>query len=204
MQTLVFYSSKGGGGKTTLCVHAAVAASATGSVAVLDCDPQGSSMAWAGARQAAAPVVVPCSPGRIREGIEAARDDGHVYCFVDAPPHALGAARDLLAAADLVVIPVRPSVLDLAALPQAAALVVQSGRPAVLVLSAARPRQAELEEVRRALETGYPWLVLETAIHDRLAFARALASGQAVSEFEPTGAAAREIKQLWRELRAQL
>lgn len=205
MHTLAFYSSKGGAGKTTLAVHVAVAAqTAGGSVAVLDADPQGSSLAWASARESETPVVVGCSPGRIREALSAAREDGHTHALIDPPPHALRAARELLAVADLVVIPVRPSVLDLAALPQAAQLVLESGRPAVLVLSAARPRMAELSEVRRALENGYPWPVAETVVHDRAAFARALASGQAVAEFEPSGTAALEIRNLWRELQAIL
>lgn len=204
MQTLVFYSSKGGAGKTTLCVHSAVAAAATGSVAVLDVDPQGSAMAWASARSAEAPVVVACTPGRVREAIQAAKEDGYDFCFVDAPPHALGAARDLMAVADWVVVPVRPSVLDMAALPQAGKLIAESKRPALLVLSAARPRMAELGEVRRSLEAGYPWPVAETVIHDRAAFARALATGLAAGEFEPQGAAAMEIRQLWQEVKALL
>ncbi|EGD16846.1 hypothetical protein XGA_4582 [Xanthomonas hortorum ATCC 19865] len=46
--------------------------------------------------------------------------------------------------------------------------------------------------------------MLETVIHDRTAYRRALAHGQAVGEFEPAGKAAFEIRALWREVHTLL
>lgn len=205
MNVITFFSQKGGSGKTTLAVHCAVAASAAGeSVAVIDADPQGSAAAWSGARQAQTPVVAVCDASRIRQAIAAARADGHTLAIIDAPPHAKASAAELLTIADLVVIPVRPTVLDLAALPQAVQLVTAATRPALFVLSAAKPRLAEVAEVRDALRDGYGWPVAETVIHDRAAFARALANGQAVAEFEPRGTAAQEIAALWSEVAAHV
>ena len=53
MNVIAFLSQKGGSGKTTLSVHTAVAAEATGErVCVIDADPQESATAWASAREA--------------------------------------------------------------------------------------------------------------------------------------------------------
>ena len=74
-----------------------------------------------------------------------------------------------------------------------------SGAKAAMLLSVAPTGVGETAETRKALEqTGWP--VLETVIHLRMAFRRALAQGQAVAEFEPSGKAAFEIRQVWREI----
>lgn len=205
MQVLTLFSQKGGSGKTTLAVHLGVAALADGQrVAIVDADPQGSACAWAGARKEAAPVVAQASAAQIRQVVAAAREDGHTLLIVDAPPHAKASARDLVSVSDLVAIPVRPTVLDLAALPQGVEVVRSAGRPAIFVLSSAKPRVVETAEVRDALEAGYGWPVARTVIHDRADFARALAQGQAVGEFAPRSVAATEIAALWSELRRVL
>nr|WP_184343017.1 hypothetical protein [Xanthomonas vasicola] len=46
--------------------------------------------------------------------------------------------------------------------------------------------------------------MLETVIHDRTAYRRALAHGQAVGEYEPGGKASFEIRALWREVNTLL
>lgn len=205
MHVVTFFSQKGGSGKTTLAVHTAVAAHAAGeNVAVIDADPQGSASAWSAARRATAPVVAVADAGKIRMVVHAAGEDGHTFAIIDAPPHAKASASELLTVASLVVIPVRPTVLDLAALPQAVQLVQAAGCPAIFVLSAAKPRLSETEEVRHALADGYGWPVAATVVHDRAAYARALATGQAVGEFEPKGQAAGEIEKLWAEIAARL
>lgn len=202
MRVITVAGQKGGAGKTTLAVHLAVAAAAAGHrVGMIDADPQGSATAWAKARPASAPAlpVAPLVGADVGRGIDAARADGFGVLIIDTPPHAARAASPALAAADLIVMPVRPSVLDLAALPAGLALVDASARPALLVLSAVPSRCAEEVEVRAAIEAAGRD-VAEGVIHDRADFRRALATGRAVAETSPTGPAAREIRQLWREI----
>ena len=56
MKTLAFLSQKGGSGKTTLAVHAAVAAHEDGErVVIVDTDIQRSATTWSEAREAVAP-----------------------------------------------------------------------------------------------------------------------------------------------------
>lgn len=206
MKTITVAGQKGGAGKTTIAVHLAAAAAAAGlRVAIIDADPQGSASAWASARPASAPPI-PVAPliGRdVVGGIDAARADGFDLVIVDTPPHSSAAAAPALGVADIVLVPVRPSVLDLAALPAALALVDAAGRPSVLVLSAIPSRCAEAPEVRATLEAGGR-AVAESEIGDRADYRRALASGHAVAETAPRSAAAREMRALWREVGAKI
>lgn len=205
MKTLVIAAQKGGAGKTTIAVHLAVAAHQAGlRVGVVDTDPQGSAVAWAEARgeDTGAPVpVVPLDPHAVGAGVATARADGYDLLIVDTPPHAAAGTAAALAHADFALMPVRPSMLDLAAVPASIALLQASGRPGAFVVSSAPVRASETRDTERALaESGYR--VLNTVIHDRTAYRRALAHGQAVGEFEPKGKAALEIKALWREVHA--
>lgn len=197
MHVIAYLSQKGGSGKTTLSVHTAVAAGAAGeAVCVIDADPQESATAWAGARQEATPVVATAQAGELAAVLDAAESEGITLAIIDAPPHAAPAAGQIARRADLVLIPVRPSAFDLAAVPAAVDIVRASKSPAAFVLSACPFRAPETAETREALAAyGLPIVPIE--ITDRRAFARAISSGTAVTEFEATGKAAEEIRGLW-------
>lgn len=204
MKTLVIAAQKGGAGKTTLAVHLAATAIAEGlRVGLVDTDPQGSAAAWANNRTDENLAVVPLAPHALGEGIAAAAADGYDLLVVDTPPHAAAGTAAALAHADLALIPVRPSMLDLAAVPASLQLLQASGRPGAFVVSAAPIRAGETRETERALASSGV-RVLTTTIHDRTAYRRALAHGKAVSEFEPRGKAAIEIRALWREVHTLL
>jgi chromosome partitioning protein len=124
-------------------------------------------------------------------------------CIIDSAPHAGAVATKLARSADLVVIPCRPDAIDLAAVGAAVDIVQAAGVPAVFVLSACPPRAPEIEETRAALlKSGYP--VASGCIIERRAFARAFATGRAVTEFETDGKAGEEIRALWRYLKEMM
>ncbi|KXK48044.1 MAG: hypothetical protein UZ10_BCD003000008, partial [Bacteroidetes bacterium OLB10] len=78
-----------------------------------------------------------------------------------------------------------------------------AGVRAVFVLSACPFRSPEIAETRTVLaEYGLP--VAPTEIIDRRAFARAVATGRSVTEFESDGKAAIEIRAFWMWLREEL
>lgn len=72
----------------------------------------------------------------------------------------------------------------------------------VIVLSACPPRAPEVAEAREAL-AAYGLPVAPVEITERRAFARAIASGRAITEFETDGKAAAEIRALWAWLQEQ-
>lgn len=194
MKTLAFFGQKGGSGKTTLAVHIAVAAQQAGQrVAILDLDPQGSALGWYRSRGLnTTPLTVAVPDSELKRAIEGAQADGFDLVVIDSPPHAAPVAARIVAAADLVVVPVRPSPMDIAALP--ATLQLIGSRRAVFVLSSCPHRAPEIEETRQLLgQYGRPVL---GPITERRPFFRALTAGQAVSEFEPSGPASAEIREL--------
>lgn len=204
MKVLAFLSQKGGAGKTTLAVHTAVAAHEAGVAAVLiDTDPQRSASVWGDARQGAAPIVATASVSELERVLKAALGDGMALAIVDAAPHAAPEAAKIARAADLVVIPCRPTAFDLAAVEAAVRIIRAANAKAVFVLSACPSRAPEVAETREALR-GYGLPVAPVEITDRRAFARAVASGRAVTEFEGDGKAAAEIRALWAWLKEQM
>ncbi len=199
MKIITIASQKGGAGKTTLTVHLAVAAIARGlSVRVLDGDPQGSACVWASVR-GDSNLVRPVQPRQLAEALQVAKKDRIDLVLIDAPPAAGPESADLITAAHLVLIPVRPSVFDLAAAQKTVNLVKLDQSDALLVISAAPLRAPEIAMAREALTaSGVP--VAATVIHDRRSFSRAIQTGRSVHEFEPQGRAAAEINQLLLEV----
>ncbi len=204
MQTITFLSQKGGSGKTTLAVHSAVAAQEDGArVLIIDTDMQQSAATWRESRVEPLPLVAPVTVAQLEDVMAAARHDGMTYCIIDTAPHATPEAARVAAAVDLVLIPCRPTAFDLAAAGSAVQIVRAAGVRAAFVLSACPFRAPEIVETRHVLETfGFP--IAPAVITDRRAFARAVATGRAVTEFESEGKAAEEIRALWTWIKEQL
>jgi chromosome partitioning protein len=204
IQTLAFLSQKGGSGKTTLAVHTAVAAQEDGErVVIVDTDLQKSATTWSDSRQSDTPVVAPVGAAVLNNVMKASHDDAMTLCIIDTAPHAAPDAARVAALADLVVIPCRPTAFDLAAAGSAVEIVKAAGARAVFVLSACPLRAPEITETRAVLE-GYGYPVAPVPISERRAFARAVASGRAVTEFDAGGKAAQEIRALWNWFREQM
>lgn len=204
MKVLSFLSQKGGCGKTLLSVHTAVTAhEADVRVVLIDTDPQKSATIWGDAREAEEPVVATANASELDRVLAAAKADGMHLAVVDTAPHAAPDAARIARASSLVVIPCRPSVFDIAAAEASVRIVEAARARGVFVLSACPFRAPEIEETRRAL-AGYGLPVAPTEITDRRAFSRALATGQAVTEFETEGRAAEEIRALWGWLQGQM
>jgi chromosome partitioning protein len=204
MKTMAFFSQKGGSGKTTLAVHTAVAATEAGERAVIiDTDPQQSATVWGHARTSASPLVVTAAVAKLAQVLEAARQEPMTLAIIDTAPHAAPDVGRIVRAVDLVVIPVRPTAFDIAAASGTVDIVKAAGVRAVFVLSACPFRSPEIVETRAVLaEYGLPIATVE--IIDRRPFARAVATGRAVTEFERNGKAATEIRALWAWLKEQM
>jgi len=104
-------SLKGGAGKTTSAVYLAAAAqNLRGSVTLLDADPEGSALSWA--KYAAFPFPVQAAPViTLAAAISAAASETQ-HVVVDTPPNDRAALATAAHAADVVVVPVRPTGVD--------------------------------------------------------------------------------------------
>ena len=200
MKIIALMSQKGGAGKSTLAVHLAVAAQAKGlRVHVIDCDPQGSIVTWSRLRKDD-DLMRTCEPRRLKHLIEGLDAD---LVFVDTPGHLGGMDTiDPMSVSDLVVVPVRPSVFDVAASYKMLSLITEHKKQGLVVLSAAPLRAPEISVARKALAAYMP--VATTVVHDRRPFARAIQTGRSVSEFDPKSPGAVEIDLLLTEIRSFL
>jgi chromosome partitioning protein len=202
MKSVAFAAMKGGVGKTTLAVHLAVAALRAGErVAIIDTDPQASAAAWARIRGGGSPDVVPVPAQRLTEALAAAEEDYSVV-IVDSAPRASAEAATICAAVNLVLVPTRPSAVDLETLEQSVRIVQAAGCAGLIVLNACPARAPEIVEARDyAVSLGLP--VAEVAIGERRPFSRAFAEGAGIAERE-RGPATDEVAALWSEVAARL
>jgi chromosome partitioning protein len=189
---------KGGAGATTLSVHLAVAAWTSGRrVLVLDVDPQRSAGSWGSTRGDAPPTVRSINVASLPAELAAAERDGYDLVIVDTPANSSSTALAVARAATLGLVPVRPSALDVAALPATVEIIRQAEVPALLVLNACPARAREVDEAHTFLLDRGALPVWGGTVGDRTVFRRAIAGGSAVTEVEPKGKAADEIRSLW-------
>lgn len=201
---------KGGTGKTTLSAHLAVAWADGGnrSVALLDVDPQGSLGEWFEARESALGEAgaglefrTASGWGARREAQRLARD--HDFVVVDTPPHADLDAKPAIESADLVVIPVQPTPMDLWATRTTLEMLGSSDLAGVIVLNRLPPRGRLAGEMVEAM-TDFGGDIAASALGNRVAFAECLGRGLTVLERPGNAKAVAEIKALADELRARI
>ena len=139
MLVLTVASRKGGSGKTTLAGHLAVEAerSGSGSVALVDIDPQGSLADWWNARRAETPLFVRTAFPSFSQDLDRLRQHDVELLVIDTPPALDDDIGKVLRHADLVVIPTRPSPHDLRSIGATVDLVEQLGKPLVFVVNSA-------------------------------------------------------------------
>jgi chromosome partitioning protein len=208
-RTLAILSRKGGAGKTTVALHLAVAAQAAGRrVALVDMDPQRSAAEWWRSRAAPTPELVEVDAGGLAPVVKAAKADRVGLLVIDTRPSAEADALEAATVADLAVLVVKPSILDLRAVAATVETVKRSRTPGLILLNQAPPARGDHEaaitrEARAAL-AGYGLPVVPVVLHGRAAYHSALIDGRAVNELEPHGKASAEVAALWRYLEGEL
>ncbi len=200
MKIVAIISQKGGAGKTTLAVHLATAAAAAKhSAAVIDLDPQGTATSWGDRRTADAPEVVSGQAVRLPALIKAASQNGADFLMLDTAPNADQTASLACRAADVVLIPCRPSTFDLEAIETTLMLAKAASKPAYVVLNAVPSRSFIGKEASDGL-TARGALVAPHQLTHRAAFTHGVIDGRTAQEFEPAGKAADEIAALYKWL----
>jgi chromosome partitioning protein len=204
MYTIVTASQKGGSGKTTLSGHLAVEAARAGAgeIALIDTDPQGSLAAWWNVRQAPTPHFVKAGMADLEEALTGLHQAGIKIAVIDTPPAITQSISRVVAHADLVVVPTRPSPHDLRAVGATVDIAEQHGKPVIFVINAATPRARITGESAVALSQH--GTVAPVTIHHRVDFAASMIDGRTVGEVVPGSQSAKEISDLWNYIQERL
>ena len=199
MSVVVVAATKGGVGKTTLSAALAVEARRRGKkVAVIDVDPQSSLAQWVDARhefQGKDDIRLIELGKYLDKSHEAALKEDVDWLVIDTPPGSIDRTEQAVAIADLVLIPVRASPIDVQSMDAIAELAVEKGRDFVFVLNATSPRSAMTEHARTYLSR--LGAVLDGEIGSRQSYARAMLDGQTAQEAPGSGPAEAEIAKLY-------
>lgn len=203
MYVITLASQKGGTGKTTLACHLAVAFTQTGqAVALLDLDPQTSAAEWGDVRESEFPHVQSLQPSRLTKTLEQMKEIGADVVIIDTAPHSEATVLDAARASDLVLIPCRPSIVDLRAISKTIALMKLVNVPAFAVLNGVQHHSlSSATEAATTITEHLGLSVCPVQIGERVAFSRCLISGQTAQEIDTTSKAAQEIDGLrkWTE-----
>jgi chromosome partitioning protein len=203
-RVIVVACQKGGSGKTTIAAHLAVQAGRAGQgpIVLVDTDPQGSLGEWRSARKDAAPALATAKLADLAANPAELWSDKAAFAIIDTPPALTASIEQIIAIADLVVIPARPSPHDLRAIGATVEIARRAGKPFFFVLNGAAPRANITAEAVAALSEHGP--VAPVILHQRTDYAVSMIDGRTVMETVPTGRSAEEIAELWRYLHPRI
>jgi chromosome partitioning protein len=210
---VAFVNQKGGCAKSTTAVHYAHWLAQQGKqVLIVDADAQRSSSQWCSRMEPSIPTQVLQSPDDLLDQLTdlAATVD---YLVVDGPAGLSEATRAILMRADLAVVPVQPSGIDVQSAADAVRLIkqaqsVRQGPPqAVMFLSRAVKGTKLKTEAMELLGKLAPTIkVLKSVIHQKQVIADS--SGQAATVWDLSGQPAKdsgkEYSRLFKEIMGAL
>jgi chromosome partitioning protein len=208
LQTLAVVALKGGSGKTTIATHLALAAHLRGvDTLVVDSDPQRSTKDVLSARSEPGPECVLSSGATLLAAQFSASGLSKQLLIIDTAAGAIEDVSEAIVLADLTIVVVRPTLLDLAALARTVGIVRRLGKPSVVVVNQAPVPRGGTEPplVKRALRAlDYMRVtVAPTIVRARSVYQTALETGQSAEEMSDQ-AAAREIAALWDHVAATM
>jgi chromosome partitioning protein len=201
---LAVLAQKGGVGKSTLARAIAVQALIEGHrAAIIDADPQGTSLKWAKRREAAAPAVVALGEATLPERLAELKARGADFIVIDTPPHAQPIISLAAELADAALIVTQPYPDDLQEVGVPAAILARLGKPAAIILNNT-PSRAQAVTMARGALAAFPMPTCPIAITHLMAHPYASAEGQTAQEREPKGKAATELAEVWAWLNTKI
>lgn len=203
MKVVAVASQKGGAGKTTLTVHLAICAVMAGvKAAVIDTDPQASLSDWWNVRKENDLPFVISTVAELPAKIKALSDAGIEMLFIDTPPAVTDVIRDVVSLANIIVIPTKPSPLDVRAISKTVDIVESCDKPMMFVISIAK-KNARITGETAVLLSQFG-TVAPVQVGDRTEYASCMIDGRTVMEVYPNGNSAEEMRQLWKYVQTQV
>ena len=212
MRAIAFLTQKGGAGKTTLAASLAETAASSGEkVIALDLDPQQSLVRWGKRRELANArnkvIVEPLERERLprlRAILEGLAGAGFTLAIFDTTGADATAVRPVAEVADLTLLPVRPTRLDVEATAATFRAVFLAKRKAAFVLNQCPSTYRSTRAIEAAKQLSCLGLLAEPMLSARMDFQDAIAAGLGVTEYAQGSKAAEEIATLWNWTRTQL
>ena len=182
MKTVAILSQKGGTGKTTIATNLCVAAGHEGhTTALIDLDPQASATRWGDYREAKTPAIISTPVSRLTHYLEIAEENGATLVVVDTAPNSGPDALDVARAASLVLIPCKPSMVDLDAIENTVKIAEIAEVPARVVLNGVDARSDLGTQARHVIIRQYGVACAPCELGQRVGFVHALNHGIGVS-----------------------
>jgi chromosome partitioning protein len=202
MRTIAVIARKGGSGKSTVAIHLALAGHLRGRrVLVADTDAQRSASHVLRGRQGTGPELIATTGAKLFALQVGAQRGGTELVVIDTPAVVEEELSHAIVAADLCLLVVRPTFLDLAAAAQTTDIVRRLRKPLLVLMNQAAPARGGIDPpaVKRALQVldmlRLP--VVPTILRARAAYQSALDNGRSVEELEGQAEAAQEAAAIW-------
>jgi chromosome partitioning protein len=199
-----FVNQKGGVGKTTVAINIASGFKRRNfSVVFVDADPQGSATKWHSIEDNNAFEILSHPQPVYKQYIEELSQN-YDYVVIDAPPTIGGIAKSILSVANLSIIPLSPSSLDIWSCVGTLEMIEEArqGNPDLdlkLLINRKIPGTRVGREAREALSI-FSKDILNSELCQRVAYVDAMTYGVSVMQYAPNSKAAHEIETLCDEL----
>jgi chromosome partitioning protein len=204
MRTVVFATHKGGCGKSTLAACLAVAAQEAGErVYVLDLDPKKSIAQWGSKRNDRLVPVEGVSSTGFPAALTALSTRNVSIVIVDTPvlewrpPLEWRRSLNAVWAADLCIVPARPATFDILASEVTGRNLKLMDKDFVFLLNQCPPAREALSVQNSITALEAVGALLRPHIAARADFLEAAHTGKGVTEVDPKGEAAQEMRDLW-------
>ncbi len=205
MRTVALVTQKGGSGKSTLAACLAVAAQESGErVFLIDMDPQKSLTKWAHRRNDKTMPVETVSAAKLPDALAALARGKVTLVLIDTPATDTPASDAAMKAADLCLIPARPTIFDIWSSEMTRGKLKTLAKDFSFVLNQCPPWQESQRVTDGAAALESMGGLLRPLIASRVAYQEAAREGMGTTEIEPDGKAAEEMRVLWGSLKKRL
>jgi chromosome partitioning protein len=199
---LVISQQKGGVGKSTIASNIAVAYQMKGlRVLLIDIDPQRSTERWYNLRcekkglEFTGIKMISSMAWKVRNEIDIYRNRFDVI-IIDSPPHVQVDLNNILRIADLVILPIQPSLFDIWAIEQPIEICEKESIDYKILLNRVPSSKKDLQDIFNK----FPGKFFDNYIGNRVAFASAINSGLGVVEMDAKSTGSIEISNLVSEI----
>ena len=203
MRKIAIVTQKGGAGKSTLALCLAVAAREAGErVFLIDLDPLAALVGWGERRRGSDIPVMATPPRKLHKVLSRLETLGVSLVIIDTPAGDTEASEEAMNEAQFCLVPTRPNIFDIGASGATLQRLKIRQRDYALVLNQCPPHRQGASFPPR-IQAGIDSLAAMGALLTPLVAARAdyqeaARKGLGVTEYNSTGAAAAEMRALWR------